>query len=41
MSKKLPTRKHPGPDGSTGEFYQNFKEEITSAFLNLLRKKRK
>lgn len=27
VSKQLPTKKHPGPDGVTGESYTNFKKE--------------
>ena len=36
--RNVPANKNPGPDASTAEFYQKFREELTPVLLKLVQK---
>ena len=38
IKENLSTNRSPGPDSFTGEFYQKFREELTSFLLKLFQK---
>ena len=38
LIRKLPANKSPSPDSYTAEFYQKFREELTSILLKLFQK---